>query len=68
MKGIIDGTAVTKVIGYLSKQEYVYSMLVMSMTDASIKFARDAKPGDAKAVWDNLTAEYERNTRFNKIS
>jgi hypothetical protein len=40
---------------YLSKRDYVYSMLVMSMTDATIKFARDAEPGDAKAVWDNKT-------------
>ena len=56
LKDIIDGTADTTVKGHLSKRDYVYSMLVMSMTDATIKFARDANPGDdAKALLDKIS-------------
>ena len=66
--GIVDGTADEKAKGYSKRRDYVYSMLVMSLTDATIKFARDAKPGDARTVWENLSTEYERNTRFNKIN
>ena len=36
--------------------EYVYSTLVMSMTDKTIKFARTAPRGNARAIWDNLIA------------
>ena len=56
-----------KAKSYRSRCEYVYSMLVMSMTDKTIKFARNAPRGDARAIWDNLTAEFQRDTRFNKI-
>ena len=55
LKDIIDGTADTTVKGHSSKRDYVYSMLVMSMTDATIKFARDANPGDAKALLDKIS-------------
>ena len=65
---IVEGVTDENAKGFSSRRDYVYSMLVMSMTEATIKFARDAKPGDAKKVWENLSNEYERNTRFNKIS
>jgi hypothetical protein len=66
--GIVEGTADETARGYKSRRDYVFSMLVMSMTDATIKFAKGAKAGDAKAVWDSLSAEFERNTRFNKLN
>jgi hypothetical protein len=43
-------------------------MLVMSMTEATLRFARGAQRGDAHAVWTNLHAEFERNTRANKLN
>ena len=45
-----------KAKGYRSRCEYVYLMLVMSMTDKTIKFARTAPRGDARAIWDKLIA------------
>jgi hypothetical protein len=65
---IVDGTADVNAKGYSKRRDHVYSMLVMSLTDTTVKFAMNAKRGDAAAVWLNLHTEYERNTRYNKIS
>jgi hypothetical protein len=48
--GIVDGTADDKARGYKSRRDYVFSMLVMSMTDATIKFAKGAKAGYANSL------------------
>ena len=56
MLDVVEGSPDVKAKGYRSRCEYVYSMLVMSMTDKTIKFARTAPRGNARAIWDNLIA------------
>ena len=45
-----------------------YSMIVLSMNDATVKYVMNATPGDAAEAWTLLVGEFERNTRANKIS
>ena len=64
--GIVEGTE-ARGANFEARRDFAYSMLVLSMTDSTMKFAMSVDRGDAAGVWRNLHAEFERNTRANKI-
>ena len=47
---IVEGTETGKGIEFTKRRDFAYSMLVMSMTDITLKFAMNAKRGDANTV------------------
>ena len=53
---------------YVAKRDFVYALLVNSLTDETIRCALTVKPGDACGIWINLHKEFERNTRSSRIS
>jgi len=66
--GIVDGVETGSSKSYLARRDLVYAALVASLTDETLKCAMTVKPGDACGIWKNLHAEYERNTRSNRIN